>query len=61
MPQKGEKQNQEDGRATFKIGRTFEVLEKIDEGAFGQVFKGRNIKTGMDVAIKLEPTKSKHP
>ncbi|KRW98471.1 WD40-repeat-containing domain [Pseudocohnilembus persalinus] len=61
LPQKGEKQNQEDGRATFKIGRTFEVLEKIDEGAFGQVFKGRNIKTGMDVAIKLEPTKSKHP
>lgn len=45
----------------MRIGRTFEVLEKIDAGAFGEVFKGRNIKTGMDVAIKREPVNTKHP
>ncbi len=44
-----------------RIGRTFRLLEKINGGAFGEVFKGINEKTNMEVAIKLEPISSRHP
>jgi len=37
----------------MKIGK-YELIEKIGQGKFGQVFKGTNIKTGEMVAIKLE-------
>lgn len=37
-----------------KVGKTFKVIEKIDAGAFGEVFRGINEKTKMEVAIKLE-------
>ena len=34
---------------------------KLGSGAFGDIYSGKNIKTNDDVAIKLEPTNSKHP
>jgi serine/threonine protein kinase len=37
------------------ISNKYEVLEKIGEGCFGQIYKGRNIRTGENVAIKVEP------
>ena len=44
-----------------KVGKTFKLIEKINGGAFGEVFRGINEKTNMDVAIKLEPVATKHP
>jgi serine/threonine protein kinase len=32
----------------------YEVVDRVGEGAFGTVFKGRNRKTGEDVVIKVE-------
>lgn len=44
-----------------KVGKTFKVIEKINSGAFGEVFRGINEKTQMEVAIKLEPVSTRHP
>jgi len=44
-----------------KVGKTYKLIEKINSGAFGEVFRGVNEKTQMDVAIKLEPVSTKHP
>jgi len=37
------------------ISNKYEILEKIGEGCFGQIYKGRNIRTRESVAIKIEP------
>jgi casein kinase I family protein HRR25 len=37
------------------ISNKYEILEKIGEGCFGQIYKGRNIRSGENVAIKIEP------
>ncbi|KAF7804621.1 casein kinase 1-like protein 6 [Senna tora] len=39
----------------FKLGR------KIGSGSFGELYLGVNVQTGEEVAVKLEPAKSKHP
>ena len=36
------------------IDKKYEVLEKLSEGSFGQVFKGKHVRTGELVAIKIE-------
>jgi len=36
------------------IDKKYELLEKLSEGSFGQVYKGKNIRTGELVAIKME-------
>jgi serine/threonine protein kinase len=36
------------------IDKKYEVLEKLSEGSFGQVFKGLHVRTGELVAIKIE-------
>lgn len=35
--------------------------KKLGSGAFGDIYLGTNLKLNEDVAIKLEPTKAKHP
>ena len=37
------------------ICNKYELLEKIGQGAFSQIFKGRNIRTGEFIAMKIEP------
>jgi len=37
------------------IANKYEILSKIGEGKFGQVFSGKYCKTGGNVAIKIEP------
>ena len=37
------------------ISNKYEILEQIGEGGFGKIYKGRNIRTGEKVAIKVEP------
>lgn len=45
------------------IGENFKLnaKKKLGSGAFGDIYFGTNIKLSEDVAIKLEPTKAKHP
>jgi len=44
-----------------KVGRSFKLTRKLGNGAFGEIFHGINLKTNMEVAIKLEPVNTKHP
>ncbi|CAD8108758.1 unnamed protein product [Paramecium primaurelia] len=44
-----------------KIGRSFKLTKKLGSGAFGEIFHGINLKTNMEVAVKLEPVNTKHP
>ena len=45
------------------IGDTYilDARKKLGSGAFGDIYAGRNIKLNEEVAIKLEPTHTKHP
>jgi serine/threonine protein kinase len=37
------------------INNKYKLLEKIGEGCFGSIFKGKNIRSNEEVAIKIEP------
>ena len=37
------------------LGNKYQLLAKLSQGSFGQVYKGENIRTGEPVAIKTEP------
>ena len=43
------------------VGRRFNIILKIGQGSFGEIYKGVNTATSEDVAIKLEVQGSKHP
>ena len=43
-----------------KVGKNFKIIHKIDEGAFGEIFKAINTKTNLEVAVKVEPVKTEH-
>ncbi len=45
----------------IKVGKTFKLTRKLGSGAFGEIFHGINLKNNVEVAIKLEPTNTKHP
>lgn len=45
----------------LKVGKTFKLTKKLGSGAFGEIFHGINVKTNIEVAIKLEPINTKHP
>ena len=45
----------------LRVARRFRVGPKIGSGSFGEIYAGKNVHTGEEVAIKLEPLKSKHP
>lgn len=36
-------------------------MKKIGSGSFGDIYLGRDVNTGEDIAVKLEPVKSRHP
>lgn len=38
--------------------KRFELVKKLGEGCFGEVFKGNDTKTGKEVAIKFEETRN---
>lgn len=51
-------------RAEFLVGGTnqkYRLVKKIGSGSFGDVYLGVNILSGEEVAVKLEPQKTKHP
>lgn len=43
------------------MARKFRVGPRIGSGSFGEIYGGVNVHTGEEVAIKLEPIKTKHP
>ncbi|KAG6466099.1 hypothetical protein ZIOFF_076100 [Zingiber officinale] len=43
------------------IGGKFKLGKKIGSGSFGELYHGANIKSGEEVAVKLESVKTKHP
>ncbi|KAG4913255.1 hypothetical protein JHK82_053838 [Glycine max] len=43
------------------IGGKFKLGRKIGSGSFGELYIAVNIQTGEEVAVKLEPVKTKHP
>ncbi|OIV89789.1 hypothetical protein TanjilG_32143 [Lupinus angustifolius] len=43
------------------IGGKFKLGRKIGAGSFGELYLGVNVQSGEEVAVKLEPTKTKHP
>jgi len=45
----------------MKVGGRYKLGKKLGSGAFGEIYRGTNIKTGDNMAIKLEPVKTKYP
>ncbi|KAK7245350.1 hypothetical protein RIF29_40190 [Crotalaria pallida] len=43
------------------VGGKFKLGRKIGSGSFGELYIAVNIQSGEEVAIKLEPVKTKHP
>ena len=45
----------------LRVARKFRVGPKIGSGSFGEIYAGTNVHTGEEVAIKLEPLRSRRP
>lgn len=43
------------------VGNRFAITRRIGGGSFGDIFSGKDTQDGKDVAIKLEPSRSKSP
>ena len=43
------------------VGDTYRLLKKIQSGVFGDVYYGKNVTNGDEVAVKLESTKARQP
>ncbi|XP_076945300.1 casein kinase 1-like protein 9 isoform X1 [Bidens hawaiensis] len=43
------------------VGGKFKLGRKIGSGSFGELYLGVNIHSGEEVAVKLEPVKTRHP
>jgi casein kinase 1 len=45
----------------LRVGGNYRLSRKLGCGAFGDIYHGTNIRTNEEVAIKLEPVRTKHP
>lgn len=43
------------------VGGKFKLGRKIGSGSFGELYLGTNVTNGEEVAVKLEPVKTRHP
>ena len=43
------------------VAQQYKLQKKVGSGAFGEIFKAQSMTTGEEVAVKLEPCKSKFP
>ncbi|KAI4378995.1 hypothetical protein MLD38_016405 [Melastoma candidum] len=43
------------------VGGKFKVGRKIGSGSFGELYLGVNMQSGEEIAIKMEPVKTRHP
>ncbi|KAJ3120193.1 serine/threonine protein kinase [Physocladia obscura] len=54
-------QQQQHKLTDLRVANKFRIGRKLGSGSFGEIYHGTNIATGQEVAIKLEPIRSKHP
>ena len=45
----------------LNISKRFKLIKKLGTGAFGEIYHAINLKNSLEVALKLEPSSSKHP
>jgi serine/threonine protein kinase len=45
----------------IRIGGRYRRCRKLGSGSFGEIYLGVNIQTHEEVAIKIEPVRSRHP
>jgi serine/threonine protein kinase len=45
----------------LRVARKYRIGEKIGSGSFGEIYAGTNVHTSEEVAIKLEPIRTKTP
>jgi casein kinase 1 len=45
----------------IKVANKFKVGRKLGHGSFGDIYHGQNLKTGEEVAIKLEKIRTRNP
>jgi hypothetical protein len=45
----------------IRVAGKFKFIKKIGHGSFGEIFQAANIKTGEEVAVKLEVLTAKMP
>jgi len=45
----------------LRVGNKYKLIKKLGMGAFGELYAGLNIKTGEEVAVKLELIHSEKP
>ena len=48
-------------RADLRVGGKYKILEKLGQGAFGDLYYGVNVKTGEEVGIKMELLTAREP
>jgi casein kinase 1 len=44
-----------------RIGGKYRLVRRIGSGSFGEVYRGMDVHSGLEVAVKLEPIRSRHP
>ena len=45
----------------LRVNRKYRLGRKIGFGSFGEIYQATNVHTGEEVAVKLEPLRSRHP
>ena len=45
----------------IRVGGKYKLSKKLGKGSFGDLYSGINIKTGEEVAIKLEKLETEQP
>ncbi|OWT43391.1 casein kinase I isoform epsilon [Pochonia chlamydosporia 170] len=45
----------------LRVGDKYRIVRKIGSGSFGEIYLGRNIISGEEIAVKLEPVNAKYP
>lgn len=48
-------------KANVLVAGKFKLVRKLGAGSFGDIYLAVNINTGEEVAVKMEPTSSRHP
>ena len=43
------------------VANKWKLQKKVGSGAFGEIYKGIHVSSGEEVAVKLEPAKTKFP
>eukprot|EP00004_Rigifila_ramosa_P000555 TRINITY_DN1057_c0_g1_i2.p1 TRINITY_DN1057_c0_g1~~TRINITY_DN1057_c0_g1_i2.p1 ORF type:complete len:521 (-),score=90.23 TRINITY_DN1057_c0_g1_i2:1262-2692(-) len=45
----------------IRVSNRFRLIRKIGSGSFGEIYLGENVATHDEIAVKIEPSNTKHP